>query len=153
MRRTWVVAILLGLLPAVLPVFLGPSGTGTAVAAPAPDVGAGPCGPDVGDWTIVQWYQSTGSGPVPMRCGNWDGLSGWGYRKAVALGRSGVWYEGMTGAVLSGFSVDVQGTTHVYRSQRFVYCDPEYRFVVVVQTRTFGHDHMRGIITAHKKEL
>lgn len=151
------------LLPVLLVLVAPPAAPAApaAVAAPAapaavakvpPDGGGGPCAPDVSNWTVVRWFESSRSGPVPLRCGQWDGGRGWGYRKAVAKARWNPWYRDMMGAVLGApTSMRVEGTTHLYFSSWFTYCDPEYRFKIVVQTRTFGHRHMKGIITAFEE--
>lgn len=57
----------------------------------------------------------------------------------------------MISVVQDNGEAEVQGTTVVHRSGWFTYCNPEYRFVVVVDTRSFDHPALRGVITAYKK--
>ena len=109
---------------------------------------AGPCGPGDDDWKVVRWYPSIDHGRVPLRCGRWENRKGWGYRKAVAKGRENVWYAGMTAATLARPARRVQGSARVYLTDWFTYCNPEYRFKVVVETKKAGHAHMQGVITA-----
>jgi hypothetical protein len=120
------------------------------VARPAPEVDAGPCA-DRHRWHAVRHYHATGLGSVALRCGKWEPPKGWGYRKLVAKGRWNTWYDGMIGAVLETGEMEHQGAGLVYRSPWFTYCNPDYRFVVLVDTRTFGHDRARGVITAYKQ--
>jgi hypothetical protein len=57
----------------------------------------------------------------------------------------------MIGAVLESGERERQGSAFVFRSPWFTYCDPEYRFIVVVDTRRSHDAAMMGVITAYER--
>jgi hypothetical protein len=128
-----------------------PSADASAVVArPAPDPEAGPCaGRDA--WHPIRRYHATGLGRIRLRCGRYDGRGRWGYHKLVAKNRWNPWYQGMIGAVLESGEFEHQGSSVLYRSEWFIYCKRPYRFIVLVDTRTFGRKHSRGVVNAYEK--
>lgn len=88
---------------------------------------------------------------LPLRCGRWDGTSGWGWRKLNALARWNSWYDGMIGATLQNpAGTSVNGTSRTYWTQWFTQCKPVYRFRVVTETRSYGGGKM-GVLNAYKE--
>ncbi|MGI5352192.1 hypothetical protein ACQEU8_28970 [Streptomyces sp. CA-250714] len=88
---------------------------------------------------------------MPLRCGRWDpDTGGWGKRKLDAKNRWDAWWDGMIGTTLQNpDDVDRAGTSKTYKSEWFEECNPEYRFIVVTETKQYG-DGKQGVINAYK---
>ena len=113
--------------------------------------GSGLCADKSRSYRVKTYQHVQGEGSMPLRCGRWSSGSGWGWLKLDAKNRWNVWFDGMIGATLQNpRKVEVQGTSKVYKTEWFEWCDPVYRFIVVVETSTYG-DGKRGIITAYQK--
>ena len=128
--------------------------TGPAVAdLPDPGSSAGVCAGQNASHLVKRYYPvAWGSGSVPLRCGRWDGSSGWGFRKLIAKGRWNPWYDGMIGATMHApTSVTHEGTSTAFRTRWFTNCSPVYRFVVIVESRRTPQGVVRGIITAYQE--
>lgn len=145
LRRPYVVVLSLMLGSLVL--------SGPAIAdVPDPGSSAGLCA-GKGMSHVVKRYRPVawGNGTVPLRCGRWNGTSGWGYRKLVAKGRWNVWFDGMIGATLeSPTSVGQQGSATIFRTQWFTQCVPIYRFVVIVESRLTPQGVVSGVNNAYQ---
>lgn len=104
------------------------------------------------DWKrYASWTDAYGRN-VPIRCGYWNGVRGWGVQKLKAKSRWNVWYRGMIGATLENprDRWAQNPTTDIYVTRWFTECDPVYRFRVVVNTsRKSGHAGMMGVVNAY----
>ena len=123
-------------------------------SAGVPDPGsAGACA-SKGMSDLVKRYRPVawGNGSVPLRCGRWNGTSGWGYRKLVAKGRWNPWFDGMIGMTLGlPTTVGQQGTATIFKSRWFTECSPVYRFVVVVEARPTPQGVISGVNNAYQQ--
>jgi hypothetical protein len=124
-----------------------------AATLPGPGSGSGVCSGQNQSHLVKRYYPvAWGNGHVPLRCGRWDGSSGWGYRKLLAKGRWNIWYDGMIGATMHApTKVTHEGTSTAFRTQWFTNCSPVYRFVVIVESRRTPQGVARGIITAYQE--
>lgn len=108
------------------------------------------------DWASYQIFRDVYGRSVPLRCGYWDGVKGWGVVKLKAKGRWNAWYQGMIGATLE-HPVDhwaQNATTDIYVTGYQWACTPVYRFRVVVNTTTKdGKRYMMGVVNAYKESL
>lgn len=115
------------------------------------DPAGGPCSGATRGHVVKTYAGVAFEVTMPLRCGRWDGTSGWGWRKMVALGRWSSWYDGMIGATLQNpEGTSVNGTSRTYWTQWFRQCNPVYRFRVITETRSYGGGKM-GVLNAYKE--
>jgi len=122
----------------------------------APSEGAdagrgGPCAGETNGHRVKTYKGVREESTMPLRCGRWDSGSGWGKRKLDAKDRWSVWWDGMIGTTLQNpDDVVPAGTSKTYKSEWFEECNPEYRFIVVTETKTYG-DGKQGVLNAYKQ--
>lgn len=113
---------------------------------------AASCGEADPDWRRYASWTDAYARNVPIRCGYWNGVKGWGVQKLKAKSRWNVWYRGMIGSTLENprDRWAQNPTTDIYVTRWFTECDPVYRFRVVVNTsRKSGHTGMMGVVNAY----
>lgn len=105
------------------------------------------------NWRIHNKYTDTFGRTVPLRCGYWNGVKGWGVMKLKAKGRWNVWYRDMIGATLEAPSKHwaQNATTDIYVTGWQTNCKPQYRFRVVVNHTHQGRKYMMGVVNAYKE--
>jgi hypothetical protein len=128
---------------------------GTAlIQVPVAGASADPCaGQNMSHLVTTYSPAAWGDGHVPLRCGSWNANTqrGWGYRKLVAKGRWNVWFDGMIRVTLATPTRLTQaGFSTRFYTAWFNNCDPQYRFVVVVEARNTPHGVVTGVNNAYQ---